>query len=212
MAEALVVACPDCKKKFKPKTDVRGKKIKCPFCKVPFTVPAGKDKQDKENPDAKAAEPEGIAPAAEKPAEPYDEFNETPDPYGVKHVALVPRCPNCTAEMGEHDTICLVCGYNTLTRQWGKTTKVVGLTFGRHLLYLLPALAAAIITVFLVVTLIFFDVIGPYFLPATMFYWLDSEAMRLFSTVDTLTVAFSAGVYCFKKFIDKPKPDDILLD
>jgi hypothetical protein len=200
--EALVVACPECKKKFKPKTDVRGKKIKCPFCKVPFTVPAAQE----DNP------PEVVAAPAEKQAEPYDEFAETPDPYGVKHVDLVPRCPNCTQEMGEHDTICLLCGYNTLTRQWGKTEKVKGLTFGRHLLYLLPALGAAFVTIFLIITLIFFDVIGPYFLPATMFFWLDSEAMRLFSTVDTLTLAFSAGVYCFKKFIEKPKPDDIVLE
>ena len=34
---------------------------------------------------------------------------------------MVPRCPNCTSEMGAHDIICLSCGYNTLTREWGKT-------------------------------------------------------------------------------------------
>jgi hypothetical protein len=219
MADVLIVACPECKKKFKPKTDVRGKKIKCPFCKAPFTVPsakkepakaaAGKSADDKST----AVKPEDPNAAAEqKAAEMYDEFDENPDPYGVKHVDLVPRCPNCTQEMGEHDTICLFCGYNTLTRQWGETKKVKGLTFGRHLLYLLPAIGAAIFTVLLITSLIFFDVIGPYWLPATMFWWIDTEAMRLFNTVDTLTLSFSAGVYCFKKFIEKPKPDDIIME
>ena len=39
---AAAVTCPECDKKFKPKSDVRGKKIKCPFCKEAFTVPAEK--------------------------------------------------------------------------------------------------------------------------------------------------------------------------
>ena len=54
-AEAVVVACPECEKKFKPKGDVQGKKIKCPFCKEPFVVPAVpqvKAKPAKGKPDA----------------------------------------------------------------------------------------------------------------------------------------------------------------
>src|SRR5438128_880286 len=140
MAVAVVVTCPECDKKFKPKSDVSGKKIKCPFCAQPFVVPAPKAaKPDKGKPDgAKAGKdkPAQAKPAAPSPQE-ADDLDGSPDPYAVKQVELVPRCPNCTDEMGPHDIICLSCGYNTLTRQWGKTEKKKGNTFGRRLKYLL---------------------------------------------------------------------------
>ncbi len=211
----LVVTCPECEKKFRPKTDVRGKKIKCPFCKAPFTVPAGK--ANKANPDEAEAKqegdpnPEGAAAAPAGPA-PYDEFDDNPDPYGIKHVDMVPRCPNCTTEMGEHDIICLACGYNTLTRQWGKTEKTMGVTFGRHLLYLLPALGSAAFVFFAIIFLLYYDTVAPYDLAGTWLFWLDAESMRMWTTVIVLSWVFGAGIFCFKKFIDKPKPDEIVVE
>ena len=89
-----------------------------------FVVPGKAPANDKSKPDAgktDKAKPED-AKAAEAAAI-NDEFDGDVNPYGIKHVELVPRCPNCTEEMGEHDTICLACGYNTMTRQWGKTEK-----------------------------------------------------------------------------------------
>jgi hypothetical protein len=192
----LVVSCPECKKKFKPKTDVQGKKIKCPFCTHPFVVPAA------------------AAAAVEAPeAKPRDEYEADPDPYGVQQVELVPRCPNCTTEMGEHDTICLECGYNTITRSWGKTEKIVGLTFGRHFLYLLPALGAAVFVFFTIVGLIFSATVTPYFWGENSWMrYTDTEAVKMWSTLINLLWIWGAGVYCFKKFIEKPKPDDIKLE
>ncbi len=210
MAEALVVACPECEKKFKPKTDVRGKKIKCPFCKEPFVVPAGKGAKKEREPEP---EPEpAAAPAAEAKPSIDDEFDNNPDPYGVKHKEMVPRCPNCTQEMGDHDIICLFCGYNTLTRQWGKTEKTKGVTFGRHLLYLLPAMGSAVFAVFSILFLLFYATVAPFILAGTWLFWLDHESMRMWTTVIVLAWVFGAGAYCFKKFIDKPKPDEIVMD
>jgi len=217
MADALVVSCPECKKKFKPKTDVRGKRIKCPFCKEPFVVPGGKaakaEKEAKAEEEAAEALKDGEASAPAPPAPPPDdEFGDNPDPYGVKFVEMVPRCPNCTTEMGPHDIICLACGYNTLTRQWGQTKVIKGLTFGRHLVYLLPALGAAAFTFFAILFLIFYATVAPYLLENTMFSFMDSEAMRMWTTVLVLGWVFGAGTFCFKKFIDKPKPDEIELE
>ena len=42
MAETSVITCPECTKKFKGKSDLQGKKIKCPFCAKPFVVSAAK--------------------------------------------------------------------------------------------------------------------------------------------------------------------------
>src|SRR2546426_764861 len=98
MAVAVVITCPECEKKFKPKADVQGKKIKCPFCTHAFVAPAAKAvKPDKGKPraDAKAAP---VAPAAPEPARDTSADRDE-DPYGVKQIDMSPRCPNCTHEM-----------------------------------------------------------------------------------------------------------------
>jgi len=215
-AAALVVSCPnaDCKKKFKPKSDVRGKKIKCPFCREPFVVPGGPDaKDDKGKPDGiKEGKPKPEAAAAD-PAK--DEYAADADPYGVKTVEMVPRCPNCTEEMGEHDTICLSCGYNTMTRQWGKTEKIKGLTFGRHLKYLLPAIGAVVFCSLCLLDALIYCLVLPYWNwvgTEGVTSFADTEASRFWLMVGRLGTFWTAGMFCFKKFIEKPKPEEIVLD
>lgn len=221
MAAGMVVTCPECEKKFKPKSDVSGKKIKCPFCTEPFVVPVAKDakdaKQDKGKPEQMKAgkvKPEDAGTpqvkATPEPGAAVDsDADDNPDPYGVKTVDLVPRCPNCTQEMGEHDTICLACGYNTLTRQWGKTERIIGLTPGRHILYLLPAIGSAVFSVFAVITLLLLDSLVPYWVAGSgWLWWIDSEAVRMWTTLIFLFIFWVAGVFCYKKFIEKPKPDE----
>jgi DNA-directed RNA polymerase subunit RPC12/RpoP len=223
----VVVTCPECEKKFKPKADVQGKKIKCPFCAHPFVVPAAKgarpDKPDKDKakatptkngkakPDAKPAA--AAAPAAAGRSQAEQDLETDENPYTVKNVDLVPRCPNCTEEMeNEHAVICLNCGYNTLTREWGKTEKTLGITFERQLTYMLPALGAATFTVFAIISLLYYAIVSPYDVDKTMMEFSNSEAIRMWTTVAMLFVIWTAGMFCFKKFIEKPKPDEISLD
>lgn len=210
MAVGMVVTCSHCEKKFKPKSDVAGKKIKCPFCKEAFVVPADAEaKASKPAPEeVKAAPVEAAGPVATPPAEEDD----NPDPYGVKTVDIVPRCPNCTQEMGPHDIICLACGYNTMTREWGKTEKTLGLTFQRQLVYLLPALGAATFVFFSVIFLIYYAVVSPYHVEKSMLEFTDSEAIRMWTTLIFLAWFWGAGMFCFKKFIEKPKPDEIQME
>jgi hypothetical protein len=219
MAAGVVVTCPNCEKKFKPKSDVAGKKIKCPFCMEPFVVPAAKEaKAGKSKSEAAGsgkpvpAEAKASAPvvAAAPPVE--DDDNDV-NPYGVKTVEIVPRCPNCTQEMGEHDTICLSCGYNTMTREWGKTQKTLALTFQRHLKYLLPAIGAAVFAFFSVVFMIYYTVVSPYDVEGVpLLYLTDSEAIRMWTAVIFLFWLWCAGIFCYKKFIEKPKPDELLIE
>jgi hypothetical protein len=218
MAAGLIVTCPECEKKFKPKTDVSGKRIKCPFCAEAFVVPAPAQPPKTKSAAAKSGKPNaakaGTTAAAAPPDEkaPVDDFDDNPDPYGVKTVELVPRCPNCTEEMGEHDTICLACGYNTMMRTWGKTEKTIGLTSGRHLMYLLPALGAAGFVLFAIITLLIYDVLVPYWVAGSWMDFVDSEAVRMWTTVMFLFWFWMAGLFCFKKFIDKPKPDELQME
>lgn len=207
MAASPVVTCPECEKKFKPKADVAGKKIKCPFCKEPFVVPAAAEKETvkagKEAPQVKAAPEEAAT----------NDYDADPNPYGVKTVDLVPRCPNCTQEMGEHDIICLACGYNTLTRQWGKTEKTIGVTQSRQFIYLL-APVGSVIFVFcsFIGLLVFYIVIPSLVVDSKWFGWLDSEATRMWTTLPFLFIMWMAGMFCFHKFIEKPKPDEIKME
>jgi hypothetical protein len=212
MASSPVITCPECEKKFRPKVDVSGKKIKCPFCQEAFVVPAAKAAKS-----AKASSETAIkadAKAAAEAAEPAnDDLDRDENPYGVKTVELVPRCPNCTEEMGEHDIICLACGYNTLTRTWGKTEKTLGVTLERHLVYLLPAIGAAVFVFCSAIGLLIFDTMVPYWVQGSAWTdWLDSEAVRMWTTLLHLFWFWIAGLFCFKKFIEKPKPDEIQLD
>lgn len=208
MAGNLVVTCPECEKKFKPKTDVQGKKIKCPFCTQPFVVPASQDvKAAGENKPTEAkADPQA------KPAR--SEYDADPDPYGIKNVELVPRCPNCTHEMeNEHAIICLACGYNTLTRQWGKTEKTIGVSTGQQLKYLAPAIASAVVSFVFLIAMLINAIFVPYWVAGESWIrYLDAEALRMWSTIFLLSVIWAAGVFCFKKFIEKPKPDEVVLD
>lgn len=232
MADIIKVTCPECEKTFKPKADVQGKRFKCPYCSAPMSVPAAKNakeakekpepkKEAKGKPDAKkapspasaekkSADPAPAAPAKE--AAEAEDLDGSPDPYGVKNVDLVPRCPNCTFEMGTHDIICLKCGYNTMTREWGKTEKVFGNTFGRHLLYLAPALGAAAFVVFSVLFLIFAATEVPYLLDGSWLSFLDGEWARMWSSVLVLAWIFAGGTFCFKKFIEKPRPDEVQME
>jgi DNA-directed RNA polymerase subunit RPC12/RpoP len=226
MAGGIVITCPECQKKFKPKADVQGKKIKCPFCAHPFVVPAAKGaktapakngkakpapaKNGKAKPDAK---PAAAAAAAAGKSQAEQDLETDENPYGVKNVDLVPRCPNCTEEMeNEHAVICLNCGYNTLTREWGRTEKTLGITFERQLTYMLPALGAAAFAVFTIIGLVYSSTVAPYDVAGTMMSFSDHESIRMWSTVFWLFVVWTAGMFCFKKFIEKPKPDEISLD
>jgi hypothetical protein len=202
-----VVTCPACQKKFKPKADMSGKKIKCPLCTHAFVVPLPQD----------AGDPVAV-PVEEAQAEFNAEYDADPDPYGMKHIDMVPRCPNCTEEMGPHDIICLSCGYNTLTREWGKSQKTIGVTFGQQFKYLLPALGTATFMFFSIVFLIYYCVVSPYHIAALNNWvgWVlslsDHESMRMWTTVMFLMWIWAGGMFCFKKFIEKPKPDEIEIE
>ena len=215
MPDGSIVACPECKKKFKPKSDVSGKKIQCPFCREPFVVPAAKEKSSGKSASAGAKETAAgkqAAATAAASAPANDDYDESPDPYGVKTIKIVPRCPNCTAKMGEHDIICLKCGYNTVTRVWGKTEKTLGITPGQHFVYLLPALGSTLFAFVSVIGLLIYYVMVPSWVADTWMEFVDSEAIRMWTTVMFLFLLWMAGVFGYQYFIVKPKPDEILLE
>jgi hypothetical protein len=202
MAESPIITCPECNKKFKGKGDLEGKKIKCPFCAKPFQVPAKDEKA------APAAAPAAAA-ASSGPAKPttWDEDDENSDPYAVTTLDVRARCPNCANPMeSEKAVVCLTCGYNTMTRQWGKTERVYSVTGNEHFMHLLPGLICALVIVIFVVLLFFFSLVLPPMVEKTWAQFLDHESMRLWISSSILTTCWALGMFCFKRLIINPKP------
>src|SRR5436853_626366 len=80
MADSPVITCPECRKKFKGKPGLAGKKIKCPLCAKPFVVPGEK----KVEAVAKGPMEAGLAPLETAPAPPLsfaEEEEDDANPY-----------------------------------------------------------------------------------------------------------------------------------
>ena len=200
MADSPIITCPECNKKFKGKGNLEGKKIKCPFCAQPFLVESAKEK-------AVAAPADEVQAGPPKATE-WNE-DEGSNPYGVTNLDLKARCPNCAEPMeSEKAIICLSCGYNTLTRQWGKTEKVMGITAGEHFKHLLPGIACALLILLLIVLMLFYALVVPGLVEKTWASFLDHESMRLWIASMILLNCWALGMFAFKRLIINPKPEE----
>ncbi len=203
MAEQPVITCPECKKKFKGKGDLSGKRIKCPFCSQPFVVPAAKAEAV-----PAAAPPPLPAPPPGKPT--WDE-EEGPAQYDVKAQDLTPRCPHCAKELlNEKAVVCVYCGYNTLTRTMGQTTKVIEHTFGDYVWHLLPGILAVVLMMLMLATHIYYCVIWPdlSFVRGRWLEFTTHESMRFWPAVFLLSFMWPFGIYAYKRLVLNPQPPE----
>jgi DNA-directed RNA polymerase subunit RPC12/RpoP len=203
MAENPVITCPECNKKFKAKGDLQGKKVRCPFCKEAFSV--GGDRAAAAAP----AKAKAAAAAAADSANPPDDI----DPYKASDQDLRPRCPNCANEMANKDaTICLFCGYNTLTREWGKTVKTVGHTPGQILLHLLPGLLVLSFILCMLMFMLYYCLVLPNQVADSWLWFLDAESLRMWLAIIGMGVVWGSGMYCYKRFFIEPLPPEIKVE
>ncbi len=125
----VAISC-ECGKKLKAKDSLRGKKVKCPECNQPLTVPAneGSENSNTKEDELKIGEvgEHSSRSAPEKEAgpnkrtdadrqsdrEPSDETDGTEqqtDPASLEH------CPNCGDKLTGGDIVCLNCGTDLRT-------------------------------------------------------------------------------------------------
>lgn len=212
MPGSPIITCPECAKKFKGKGDLRGKKIRCPFCKEPFVVKAAAEEDDSE----RTLPPRKSPPAAGKksavkgafaPPAIDDDDDDNENPYSVTELDIAPRCPNCASEMeSEEAVVCLHCGYNTLTREWGKTERVFATTGGEHFLYLLPGIICAVVILLQIIGMLFYCVVLPFQVGTTFWRFTDHESMRVWTTVAGMFDIWPLGYFAFNRLVLKPKP------
>lgn len=91
----IAVACP-CGKKMQVKSELAGKRVRCPACKEPIRIPD--------------AAPAAAPPAAAMGNDLSDLFEE--EGMSQRQGAT---CPNCTKDMKPGAILCLNCGFNTQT-------------------------------------------------------------------------------------------------
>lgn len=197
MAEPMVITCPECTKKFKGKSDLQGKKIKCPFCAKPFVVSAAK---------APAKAPAG-------PAGGFPDEDDGPDEYKAHEVDLTPRCPFCAKELtSATDVVCLHCGYNTQTRSTNKTVRVYSHSFGEYMKHLLPGLMSAFGVLVLIILVMYYCIVFPHAVRGGFLEFLDHESMRLWITIIVLGMSWPIGYFAFHRLVLNPNPPDKVKD
>jgi hypothetical protein len=202
MADSPAITCPECRKKFKGKGNLQGKKIKCPVCAHIFVVPT--------EPREEAVKIAAMEPAP-APAAPLgfadDDEDEGPKSYGVTELDIAARCPNCAQLMADEKAfICLFCGYNTLTREIGATEKTLSHTPGERFAHLFPGIAVALTALGFIIGITYYSVVLPDRLYKTGFTWLDHESLRMWFTIITLGIVWGCGTYCYKRLIVHPTP------
>ncbi len=196
MAESSIIACPECSKKFKGKGNLEGKKIKCPYCDKAFVVPARPG-----------------APVAAPPPRADDDEDGDPNPYGLTYLDIAPRCPNCANKMESEDAfICLFCGYNTLTRELGKTEKIIGLTAGEKFIHVLPGLAAVLAIVLLIIWQVYYSLLLPQILSEGWANFFGHESLKMWHTLITLAILWPLGFFAYKRLIVHPLPKEQKID
>jgi hypothetical protein len=208
MAAAKII-CPECKKSFKGRDDLEGKRIRCPGCGASFTA-------RKATAEDEAAALLGAGDPSAAATKPPDDDEDNPNPYGVTTIALGPRCPNCANEMESVDAvICLFCGYNVQTRKIGETKKVLARTGGDWASWITPGIACAVG----ILLLALMDVCWVSWVlamsensPSWVWDIFSSEAWRWWGTVFILGVSWGLGQFAFKRLILEPTPPEVELD
>ncbi len=210
MAELTLITCPECTKKFKGKSDLAGKKVKCPACGQPFVVPGGAKAKPQAKPPAVPEPPPSRAPGSPS----WDE-DEGPANYDVNAQDLTPRCPHCAKELLSADAVvCIYCGYNVLTRTMGQTTKAIAHTFGDYFLHLLPGLGAGAGILFLLALYIYYCLIWPSldFVRNSWIGFTTHESMRFWPGAILLGVIWGLGMFAYKRLILNPLPPENVKD
>jgi hypothetical protein len=210
MPGIISVACPQCKQQIRAPAEAQGKKVRCKNCGTIFPL---------NPPRAAAAKGKARAPARPQPAPEPDrnasDLDDDGNPYEVTDLDLTPRCPHCAGEMESAEAIiCLNCGYNTQTRQMGKTVKAIRNTFLEWVIWLAPGI---------ICFLVIFPMLG-----AIAYLWLPKMGItkfphmpieydtdtgkdtmlwaRIWGGVFAAGVAFGCARFAVKRLILHPHP------
>jgi hypothetical protein len=204
---APIITCPACTKKFKAKEGLEGKRIKCPLCATPFVVPALTEQAKAGGAGAKGKAAADAPSTAKQQRVSWNAEDDNRDPYKLGEFDLRPRCPNCANLMESKEAVvCVFCGYNTQTREWGKTVKTVSVTGGQHFMHMLPGLIFLTVLLVFMYGLLYFSLELPRYVVDTWASFLDHESMRMWIIGILLAFMWVFGTIGYKRLVINPKP------
>ena len=109
--------CGNCSRVVKAKDSLAGKRVKCPACSQPMTIP---------NPAAQQSSGYDAAVNMLQPTSStggaYNPLLDLLDDAGVQSVARGPACDNCGEEVTPGAVICVKCGFDMSTGEMLETT------------------------------------------------------------------------------------------
>jgi hypothetical protein len=109
-AQPIVVTC-QCGARFAARPDLAGKRVACPTCKQPLTIPAP----------GKQASPTHRAAAA--PAAPVGGIGDLLDEIGFQPSKTGVQCTNCKRDMQPGTHLCVHCGFDHHAGQFRETKR-----------------------------------------------------------------------------------------
>jgi DNA-directed RNA polymerase subunit RPC12/RpoP len=197
MASTIAISCPKCEKQINAPAELEGKKIRCKECRHVFTV--------KVPPGARAAKPAEPAKAAH--AE-----EEEKNPYVVRDMEFLPRCPYCAKELESEDAvICLNCGYNTRTRERVAFKKTFETTGGDTFVWLLPGILCALGVLWMIGNIVIFWTLFPrWAFEYDANWWSTFFALwaRIWFSVVCVFIGFFLGKFAVQRLILNPTPPE----
>lgn len=198
MANTIVISCGKCSKEYKVEEKILGATVKCKGCGDSFVAALKKS-------------PESAPPP--KVQEDEEEDGKVGKAYTIVSESETPKCANCAKELlNAKAIICVYCGFNSRTRTWNRTKKLVDKTPGDYILWHLPAIISSVVVVLGLVLL------GVYFwkVPGwadanpndTLPWLLNTLFFKIYMTVMVLYLVWSLGFYALKRFVYFPHPPE----
>lgn len=206
MADAILIACPECSKQLRTPSHLQGKKIRCKACGHTFTAKAGGGRDDESGPALARAKTKGDGSKG-----PHPDYEADNNPYAVVDTGLSVRCPHCAGEMESEDAvICLHCGYNRQQRERHQTKKTYETTGMDYFMWLLPGIACAISVLAMIGFIVFLILsLKPIVEENKEAWWAFApKILQVWGTIFSLSVIFFTAKFAIKRLIFNPIPPE----
>ena len=202
MSNSVIISCTKCSKEYKVEEKILGASVKCKACGDLFVAAISKPV-----PSAQASPPNS------KNDEDEDE-GRVGKAYGIVLESDTAKCPNCAKELvNSKAIICVFCGFNSRTRTWNRTKKLVDRTPADYIWWHLPAIVSSVVVFASIILLAIYFWKVPGWADAnpndTLPWLLNTLFVRIYMTIMVLYIAWSLGFYAIKRFIYYPHPPEV---
>lgn len=200
MVTPVSISCTKCAKEYKVEQKIIGASVKCKGCGEMFVAVA------------KSSSPPSAAPPSHTNDD-EEEEGKVGKAYIIVQESETAKCPNCAKELvGAKAVICVYCGFNSRTRTWNRTKKLVDKTPSDYIWWHLPAIISSIVVIISIIMLVLYFWKVPGWADAnpndTLPWLLNTLFVRIYMTIMVVYIAWSLGFYAFKRFVYFPHPPE----